>query len=52
MPRFSEEKVLWSRLTARTSSKRVIDQKPPYPGTLFCGLKCTGDSRYIRVNSS
>ena len=34
MPRRSDEKVLWSRLTVRMSSKQVIDQNPPSSGTL------------------
>jgi hypothetical protein len=34
-PRRSEEKVLWSRLMARMSSNRVIDQKPPSPEHCF-----------------
>ena len=52
IPLRSEEKTLKSRVSARTSSWRVIDQNPPSSGSALCGLKCAGASRCIAANSS
>ena len=44
--------VLTPRVTARTSSWRVIDQKPPSSGATAWALKWTGASRCILANNS